>query len=54
MNFPLYEIISWILEPLAITIKDSSEVISGEDLRSRMDGVNATNKDWSPEPELEG
>ena len=45
MNFPLSEIISWILEPLASTIKDSSEVISGEGLRSRMDRVNVTNKD---------
>ena len=54
MNFPLSEIITWILEPLAGTIKESSEVISGEDLRSRMDGVNAKIRDWSPEPEMEG
>ena len=40
MNFPLYEIISWILEPLASTIEGSSEVISGEDLRSRVDDRN--------------
>ena len=54
MNFPLSEIISWILEPLASTIEGSSEVISGEDLRSRVDGVNITTKDWSPEPTLKG
>ena len=52
MNFPLSEISSWILEPLASTIKDSSEVISGEDLWSRVNGVNNTTRDWSPEPEL--
>ena len=36
------------------TIEGSSEVISGEDLRSRVDGVNDTTKDWIPETELKG
>ena len=54
MNFPLYEIISWILEPLASTIEGSSEVISGEDLWNRVDGVNIWTKDRSPEPTLKG
>ena len=29
-------------------------MISGEDLWSRVEGVNITTKDWSPEPVLKG
>ena len=54
MNTHLSEILSWLLEPLATSmIGDSSEVISGEDLKSKMDSLNNKNKEWTPEEQME-
>ena len=42
MNTHLREIISWLLEPLANSMmKNSSEVISDEDLLNKIDKLNA-------------
>ena len=54
MNFPLSEIISWLLEPLASSMEGSSEVISGEDLRSIIDQLNINNRKWEPKPDIQG
>ena len=54
MNFPLSEVISWLLEPLASSMEGSSEVISGEDLRSIIDQLNIDNRKWEPEPDIQG
>ena len=55
MNTHLSEILSWLLEPLATSlIGRSSEVISGEDLKNKMDALNDKNKNWKPaEPVVE-
>ena len=55
MNTHLSEILSWLLEPLATSmIGKSSEVISGEDLKNKMDALNDKNKTWKPaEPVVE-
>ena len=54
MNTHLSEILSWILEPLATSmIGDSSEVISGEDLKNKMDSLNTRNKEWKPEDQID-
>ena len=50
MNTHISEILSWILEPLATSmIGKSSEVISGEDLKNKMDTLNKKNKEWKPD-----
>ena len=54
MNFPLSEVISWLLEPLASSMEGSSEVISGEDLRSIIDQLNIDNRKWEPKPDIKG
>ena len=48
MNTHLSEILSWLLEPLATSMIGSSEVISDEDLKNKMDNMNVKNKDWRP------
>ena len=54
MNTHLSEILSWLLEPLATSmLGKSSEVISGEDLKNKMDTLNEKNKNWKPQPSLE-
>ena len=53
MNTHLSEILSWLLEPLATAmIGKSSEVISGEDLKNKMDSLNTRNRNWQPDPPL--
>ena len=52
MNFPLSELVSWVLEPLATAMDGSSELVSGEDLKSNIDRVNKTNSDWVPEANI--
>jgi hypothetical protein len=55
MNTHLSELLRWILEPLATEMMDRfSEVNSGEDPKSRLDRLNAANKDWEPAAKLEG
>ena len=54
MKFPLSEIISWLLEPLASSMEGSSEVISGEDLRSIMDQLNIKHRKCEPKPDIQG
>ena len=49
MNFPLSEVVSWVLEPLASTM-EGGELVSGEDLKSNLDKLNVKNKNWKPEP----
>ena len=34
MNFPLFELVSWVLEPLTTAMDGSSELVSGEDLNA--------------------
>ena len=53
MNYPLSELISWVLEPVASSIQGSTELISCEDLKSQLDDINKKNKDWSPKAEEE-
>ena len=54
MNSHLSEILSWLLEPLADSMMGkSSEVISDEDLKHKIDKLNLANKDWKPEAEVE-
>ena len=54
MNAHLSEIISWLLEPLANSMmKNSSEVISDEDLLNKIDKLNEVNKVWEHEHEKE-
>ena len=55
MNTHLSEILSWLLETLATSmIGKSSEVISGEDLKNKMDALNDKNIKWKPaEPLVE-
>ena len=43
MNFPLSELVSWVLEPLASAMEDS-----GEDQKSNIDRINESNKSWVP------
>ena len=50
MNFPLSEIVSWVLEPLASAMEGGGELVSGEDLKSNLDKLNEKNKDWKPAP----
>ena len=55
MNTQFSELFSWTLEPMATEMMDrSSEVNSGDDLKSRLDRLNAANKDWEPAAKLEG
>ena len=54
MNYPLSEIVSWVLEPVATSIQGSSELISCEDLKSKIDNLNLKNKNWEPAPKLVG
>ena len=54
MNYPLSEIVSWVLEPVASAIKGSVELISGEDLKSKIDSLNTANESWAPDAKLEG
>ena len=55
MNAHLSEILSWLLEPLANSMMDrSSEVISDEHLKSKIDTINLNNKEWTePKPDEE-
>ena len=52
MNFPLSELVSWVLEPLASAMEGSSELVSGEDLKSNIDQLNVSNKNWVPEASI--
>jgi hypothetical protein len=53
MNTHLSEILSWLLEPLANSMMGkSSEVISDEDLKNKMDNLNQKNSDWKPEEQI--
>ena len=49
MNFPLSELVSWVLEPLASAMEDSGKLVNGEDLKSNIDGLNEANKSWVPQ-----
>ena len=54
MNSHLSEILSWLLEPLANSMMEkSSEVISDEDLKHKIDKLNLANRDWKPETKIE-
>ena len=54
MNARLSELLSWLLEPLANSMMGkSSEVISDEHLKQKMDALNCKNKDWKPEEQLQ-
>ena len=46
MHFPLSELVSWVLEPLASAMENSGELVSGEDLKSNIDNLNKANKSW--------
>jgi nucleoside permease NupC len=47
MNAHLSAILSWLLEPLANSMgSKSSEVISGEHMKSKIDSINLNNKEW--------
>ena len=50
MNYPLSELVSWILESVADNM-DSSELISVEDLKSLLDNINEHNVD-KPKPTM--
>ena len=55
MNSHLSELLSWLLEPLATEMMGkSSEVNSGEDLKSSLDRLNVANQDWIPANKLVG
>ena len=55
MNSHLSEILSWALEPLAdALLPKSSEVISNEDLKSKLDKANQRNAKWRPDDKLDG
>ena len=55
MNSHMSEILSWALEPLAdALIPNSSEVVSNEDLKSKVDKLNQKNSSWIPDAKLEG
>ena len=55
MNAHLSEILSWLLEPLANSVNGkSSEVISDEDLKNKMDSLNKKNSKWEPEEQMPG
>ena len=54
MNFPLSELISWVLEPIASAMDASGELCSGEDFKGNLDKLNKVNKQWTPEPRQEG
>ena len=55
MNTHLSEILSWVLEPVANAMMSrSSEVISNEHLKSKLDQLNSANKNWKPEKSAEG
>ena len=54
MNYPLSEIVSWVLEPVASNIQRSSELISCEDLKSKIDSLNSKNSNWEPDKVIEG
>ena len=49
MNYPLTEIVSWVLEPVAFSIKVSTELINGEDLKHKIDSLNTANESLSPD-----
>ena len=52
MNAHLSELLSWLLEPLANAMMGkSSEVISDEDLKNKIDNLNLANKDVRSVPE---
>ena len=54
MNYALSELVSWVLEPVASSIKGSSELISCEDLKSKVDQLNIINKSWVPSEDMVG
>ena len=55
MNSHMSEVLSWALEPLAeALLPKSSEVISNEDLKSKLDSVNRKNGSWIPDVKLDG
>ena len=41
-----------MLEPLATAVDGSSELVSGEDLKSNIDKLNMTNTNWVPEANI--
>ena len=51
MNFPLSELLSWVLEPLASAMQNSGELVNGEDRKSNIDHLNEANKSWVPVPD---
>ena len=40
MNFPLSELVSWVVEPEANVMVGSGEPVSGEDLKSKVNVIN--------------
>ena len=53
MNTHLSEIVSWAIEPLAdAALPKSSEVISNEHLKSKLDNLNIRNQKWKPQEKL--
>ena len=54
MNSHMSEILSWALESLAdALLPKSSEVISNEGLKSKIDSLNQKNGNWIPEEKLQ-
>ena len=49
MNLHTYDIMSWILQPVAYVLQGRSEVISNEHLKSKIDMLNEKNKNWKPD-----
>ena len=49
MNLHLSEVISLILEPVANVFKEGLEVISKDDMLSKVDDLNEKNAEWTPE-----
>ena len=54
MNLHLSEAMSWVLEPVANVLEGSAEVVSNEDLKSRMDRLNEKYAGWVPDEKLVG
>ena len=49
MNVHAYDIMSWVLQPVADVLQGSSEVISNEHLKSKLDMLNEKNENWQPD-----
>ena len=48
MNFPLSELVFWVLEPVANAMVGCGELVSGKDLKSKIDVINVTNTKGEP------